>query len=149
MEFRLFVSRSGWLQLSFPLGTAMQLHEYRENGTDVLALAGEIDLHYAPAFRALLKAKAKTKCRRLLLDLSRVSFIDSTGLAVLIEYLRMSTAFDGRFCLGGIGKELGYIFETIRLDRAMPIFRDVARAKEALASDRLPSVSEPLFERAM
>lgn len=126
----------------------MHLHEYRENGTDVLELAGEIDLHYAPALRALLNGKAERQCQALLLDLTRVTFIDSTGLAALIEYLRSSTSFGGRFCIGGVGGELTYIFETVHLDRAMPIFHDVHRAKEALASDCVPSVSAPLFERA-
>jgi anti-sigma B factor antagonist len=126
----------------------MRLHEYRENDIDVLELEGEIDLHYAPVLRDLLCGKARSRCHSLLLDVSRVEFIDSTGLAAIIDYLRKSNSFGGRFCIGGVGEQLQPIFEIIRLDRAMPIFAEVAKAKQALTYNCVPAVSEPLFKSA-
>jgi anti-anti-sigma factor len=123
----------------------MRLHEYKEGNVDVLQLEGEIDMHFAPVLRGLLCGKREARCPALLLDLSAVDFIDSTGLAVILEYLRDATAYDGRFCIGGVSENLGTVFETVGLDRSMPIFRDAGAAKQALLSGRLPSVSQPVF----
>jgi anti-sigma B factor antagonist len=126
----------------------MRLHEYKEGRVDVLELEGEIDMHFAPVLRRLLLGKREKHCPALLLDMSAVEFIDSTGLAVILEYLRDATGYDGRFCIGGISENLRMIFETVRLERVMPIFRDVAAAKHALLSGRIPAVSQPVFASA-
>ena len=126
----------------------MRLHEYNQSGVDVLQLAGEIDMHFAPVLRQLLQGKREARCPALLLDLSAVEFIDSTGLAVILEHMRDTSAYDGRFCIGGVSENLRTVFEIVRLDRAMPIFLDATRAKNALISGRVPSVSEPLFASA-
>ena len=126
----------------------MRLHEYTESGVDVLELQGEIDMHFAPVLRQLLRAKRDGHCPTLLLDMTGVEFIDSTGLAVILEYLRDTTNDHDRFCIGGVSDNLRTIFEIVRLDRAMPIFADARTAKNALISGCLPSVSEPLFASA-
>ena len=42
----------------------MRLHEYRENNIDVLKLEGEIDMHFAPVLRRLLRSKRATRSAR-------------------------------------------------------------------------------------
>ena len=126
----------------------MRLREYSENGVCVLELNGEIDLHCAPILRQLLLAKRDAQCAALLLDMTGVEFIDSTGLTAILEYVRDTAEHDGHFCIGGVSENLQTVFEIVRLDRAMPIFCDVATAKTALISGRVPSVSEPHFASA-
>lgn len=126
----------------------MHLHEYSENGIDILQLGGEIDMHFAPVLHNLLKAKAKNRCPALLLDVSGVGFIDSRGLSAILEYLRDSKQFRGCYCIGGVSEQLRWTFEVIHLDKAMPVFTDVTQAKEALASNCLPMPSHPLFTPA-
>jgi anti-anti-sigma factor len=126
----------------------MRLHEYTDNAVDVFQLEGEIDMHFAPVLRQLLRGKRAAKCPALLLDMTAVEFIDSTGLAVILEYVRDTERTHSRFCIGGVSAALGTIFEIVRLDRAIPIFENIDRAKEAFATGRLPSVSEPLFRSA-
>ncbi len=126
----------------------MRLREYKEGPVDVLELEGEIDMHFAPVLRRLLSGKRDTQCPALLLDLSKVEFIDSTGLAVILAHLRDTAAYNGRFCIGGLSENVRTIFEIVRLERAMPIFRDAGAAKQALLSGRIPAVSEPLFAAA-
>lgn len=126
----------------------MKLHEYSENGADIMELSGEIDLHYAPVLRSLLAAKTKSRCPALLLDLTGVKFIDSSGLAVLLEYLRDCGKFEGRFFIAGMSQELGWIFETTKLQNVMPLFWKVSDAKAALAANRLPQPPVTLFEAA-
>jgi anti-anti-sigma factor len=80
--------------------------------------------------------------------MARVRFIDSSGLAVIIEYLRRASQFGGQFCIGGVSEWLAPIFEVVHLDRAMPIYRDAAEAKRALARNAVPAPSAPLFATA-
>ena len=51
----------------------------------VLALAGELDVFSAPELAEQLDALAADACPRVLLDLSRLSFVDSSGVSVLVK----------------------------------------------------------------
>ena len=126
----------------------MRLHEQVRDGIDVFVLGGEIDLHYAPVLRARLQAKARSGCPALLLDVSGVGFIDSSGISAILEYLRDATKFGGRFCIGGVSEQLRWIFDVVGLGKVMPIFADAAQAKEALSSGSMPVPATPLFAAA-
>ena len=105
-------------------------------------------MHFAPVLRRLLQGKRETECPAVLLDMTAVDFIDSTGLAVILEYVRDTSVYHGRFCIGGVSENLRTIFEIVRLDRAIPIYADVTTAKNALISGATHAVSEPLFASA-
>jgi anti-sigma B factor antagonist len=123
----------------------MKLRESRQQDVDVFHLEDEIDLHYAPALRALFQAKAMCRCRALVVDLSGVPFIDSTGIAVLLEYLRDATGFGGRFCIAAPTDHVRHVFEIIRLDEALPVFETVAEAIATMACGELLAPDQPLF----
>lgn len=126
----------------------MRLKESNEEGIDFLTLEGEIDLHYAPVLRSLLQAKVTAQCPALVLDLGRVTFIDSAGLAAIIEYFRDSSEYAGVLCLTGLNENLRAVFEIVRLDQVIPIFPSNAEAIAALQSGAVqPPVSE-LFGRS-
>lgn len=126
----------------------MRLREQTEAGVDIISVQGEIDLHFAPVLRQVLQGKAKQRCAALLLDLTGVEFINSSGVAAILEYLRDATDNGSLFCIGGVSSHVRPIIEIVRLDRSMPIFADAARAKEAIIARRLPAVSRPLFVAA-
>ena len=125
----------------------MKLRESRHDHISVFHLEGEIDLHYAPALRALFEAKAKARCRALAVDLSGVSFIDSTGIAVLIEYLRDAAQFDGQFCIAAPTEDVRDVFDIVQLGKALPIFDSVSAAISALRSGCMPAPADALFRR--
>ncbi len=114
----------------------------------VLALAGEIDLHFLPIFRALLKDKRDEPPEALVLDLSEVAFIDSSGIAAIIEHLRTTMQAGSRFVIGGMSGAVKEIFEVINLRKAMPLFESQEAALEALKLKRLAEPGEPLFTPA-
>jgi anti-anti-sigma factor len=124
----------------------MKLRESRQGQADVFHLEGEIDLHYVPALRSLFQAKTAARCRILVVDLSGVAFIDSTGISVLIEYLLDAAEFGGRICLAAPSEHVRDVFEIVQLGKALPIFDSVAEACAAFSSGRLPNFSAPLFE---
>ena len=97
----------------------------------VFPLEGEIDLHVAPGIAASLKTMVEEKPPQLVVDLSRVSYIDSSGLAVLIEAMQNVAAYKGRFALAGLQEAVRPIFEIARLDQVFRIFPDVESALAA------------------
>src|SRR5438876_12403112 len=99
----------------------MRLNELVEDGVDVLSLQGEIDLHYSPVLRSLFQCKVKARSSSLILDLKDVDYIDSTGLAAIMEYFRDAGEYGGVLCLVGLNEKLRTIFEIVGLDKAIPI----------------------------
>ena len=98
---------------------------------DVLPLEGEIDLHVSPAVAASLNGMIEKKPRQLVVDLSRVTYIDSAGLAALIEGMQKVEAYGGKFALAGLQETVRSIFEISRLDQVFRIFPDVDAALAA------------------
>lgn len=98
---------------------------------NVLPLEGEIDLHVSPQVATSLNAMVEEKPKRLIVDLSRVSYIDSSGLAVLIEGMQNVENYGGKFILAGLQDNVRPIFEMARLDQVFVIFPHVDAALAA------------------
>lgn len=94
----------------------------------ILSLEGEIDLHVSPQIGASLDSMVEKKPQQLVVDLSKVSYIDSSGLAVLIEAMQNVAAYGGKFALSGLQESVRPIFEIARLDQVFRIFPDTASA---------------------
>jgi anti-sigma B factor antagonist len=103
----------------------------RQHRPDVLALEGDIDLHVSPAVTESLNAVIRKKPERIVIDLSRATYIDSAGVASLILAMQEVEAYGGKFFLSGLQETLRLIFETSRLDRTFRIFPDVDSALAA------------------
>jgi|SRR6187200_2687422 len=95
---------------------------------NVLPLEGEIDLHVSPQIGASLHSMVSKKPPHLVVDLSKVTYIDSSGLAVLIEAMQDVNAYGGKFALSGLQESVRPIFEIARLDQVFRIFPDTASA---------------------
>jgi anti-sigma B factor antagonist len=94
----------------------------------VLPLDGEIDLHVSPSVTAVLNGMIAKKLKQLVVDLSRVTYIDSAGLAALIGAMREVEAYGGKFALARLPETVRSIFENSRLDQVFQIFPDVDTA---------------------
>jgi len=110
----------------------MQTREHHDDGLDVLAIEGEIDLACSPELRALLHAFAKKKSRALLLDFAGVSYVDSSGMATLVEYVRLAQKFAGKLGLIHLSDRVRTIFDLVRLTEFLPIYPSLAAARAAL-----------------
>jgi anti-sigma B factor antagonist len=100
----------------------------RKSRSNVLPLKGEIDLHVSPTVTASLNAMIEKKPQRLVVDLSDVSYIDSAGLAALIEAMQKVEGYGGKFMLAGLQETVRSIFEISRLDQVFQIFPDTDAA---------------------
>ena len=100
----------------------------RRDRSGVLPLKGEIDLHVSPTVTASLNAMIARKPKRLVVDLSEVTYMDSAGLAALIEAMQKVEGYGGKFLLAGLQETVRSIFEISRLDQVFQIFPDVDAA---------------------
>jgi len=94
----------------------------------ILALDGEVDLHRSPEIRKAIAPFVERKVPRLLIDLTKVSYIDSSGLALFIEALQRVQGYGGTFGLFGLGESVRAIFHIACLDQVFRIFPDEASA---------------------
>src|SRR4030095_8026829 len=113
----------------------------RQHHPNVLPLKGEIDLHVSPTLTQSLNAMTEKKPERIVIDLSRTTYIDSAGLAALILAMQNVQAFGGKFFLAGLNETMRSIFETSRLNQIFQIFPDVdaALAASTFCSSPTPS----------
>jgi anti-sigma B factor antagonist len=100
----------------------------RQERSNVLPLKGEIDLHVSPSVTASLNQIIEKKPERLVVDLSEVTYIDSAGLAALIEAMQKVEGYGGKFLLAGLQETVRSIFEISRLDQVFQIFPDADAA---------------------
>ena len=82
---------------------------------EVVALEGEIDLHESPQVKQKLDPLIARKSPRIHLDLSRVSYIDSSGLAAFVDAMQRIQAYGGEFALIAMRESVRKIFEISRL----------------------------------
>ena len=125
----------------------MRLSESAQGDVAIFALEGEIDLHYAPVLRALFKTKLHAKAPALVLDLGKVTYVDSTGLAAIIEYFRDSAEHGGVLCLAGLNDQLRTTFEIVRLDQTIPIFAKVDEAVAAFGRGELSCAPDDMLKK--
>lgn len=106
-------------------------HEPQENGRHIIAVAGEIDLYTAPDLKQLLTQVIEDGATGVVMDLSETTFLDSTGLGVLIGGLKRLRSRDGALAVVNVDDSISRTFEITGLDQ---IFTIRASRDEALAA---------------
>ena len=99
---------------------------------NVFPLEGEIDLHVSPGVESSLASMIAKRPKHVVVDFSGVTFIDSSGLAVLINAMQDVKKYGGKLTLSGINTNVRSIFEMARLDQ---FFLIDPRDEEMLAAD--------------
>ncbi|MEN3307224.1 MAG: anti-sigma factor antagonist [Micromonosporaceae bacterium] len=97
-------------------------------GHRVLEVSGEIDVYTAPQLRERLIALVEDGARKVVVDLSRVEFLDSTGLGVLVGALKRLRGVNGDLALVCAQERLLKIFRITGLDRVFTICESVDAA---------------------
>ena len=96
-------------------------HRVREErGHLVVSFEGNVDLEYAPAARRVLLDSVKQR-RDVLVDLSRVSYIDSSGVANLVEAFQISREKGTGFALVSVSPAALRVLQLARLDKVFTI----------------------------
>ncbi len=97
----------------------------------IIAIEGELDLNRVPIVREQIAEAIKAKAPRILIDLTDLTYIDSSGLALFIESLQGMHAYGGKLAVFGLSGTVRHIFEIARLDQVFEIHPDQATALAA------------------
>jgi len=88
----------------------------------IVAIKGEIDLQSSPDLRvALMEMIKKQAPKKLILNLSKVGYMDSSAIAVLVELLKKMNASGGKVCLTALQPRVKGLLEIVRLNTIFPI----------------------------
>lgn len=100
----------------------MHFTSFLESGQLTVALTGEIDHHCAKGYIQAIAGKIEAYTPKLcILDFSEVSFVDSSGIAVVINALRNMTQIEGELILEGIGNQPMRVFRASGIDKLVQI----------------------------
>ncbi len=92
------------------------------DGHGLIEVSGEVDLYTAPRFKDDLIALIDEGVVDIVIDLSRVTFIDSTALGVIIGGVKRLHDVDGRLALVAASRPVVRILNITGLDRVLTIF---------------------------
>jgi anti-anti-sigma factor len=102
--------------------------ESRGDGTRILRVAGELDLHTCPRFQEELQAAIEQPFKSLLVDLTDCDYLDSTAIHVLVQAQRSLNGRADKLALIVPSPQLRRIFDLAGLDEVLHIYPDRAAA---------------------
>ena len=95
-----------------------------KNGLTVCHVEGEIDINTAPEIK---KAFDKLICKKepkIVVNFTRVTYVDSSGLATLVEILKNMRSYGGRMRLTNLSPKIKGLFEITKLEKLFEIMVD-------------------------
>ena len=96
----------------------------------VINFSGDIDLQSSPEARKVLLKYVSDK-KTILVDLSKVEYIDSSGIASLVEALQTSRKEGSNLFLVEVSEAASRVLELARLDKVFKIFTTIEEALKA------------------
>lgn len=100
----------------------------------ILTLSGRFDAHERPKFSVWLDKQVGIDTAHVLVNMSGVHFIDSTGLSSLVQGMKHCRQEEGDLCLCELQQPVRIIFELTRLDRAFDIYTSEAEGLKGMAA---------------
>ena len=121
---------------SVPQRPAIKISIRQQGAATILDLIGDITLFNSPEIRKALIAELKEKrVPHLLINMVGVPYIDSSGVASLVEGLKISRDLNSRFALYGLSKSARTVLELTHLLRVFEVHQT---EQEALEAPQLP-----------
>ncbi|MEM9968259.1 MAG: STAS domain-containing protein [Pseudomonadota bacterium] len=111
---------------------------FAKSEADVLVLSvleNRIDAAASLSFKEQVRAKAEAECALVILDLSRVTFIDSSGLGAIVASMK-NLAPQQKLILAGLTPSVEKVFKLTRMDQVFDLFLTV---EAALGAQRVNS----------
>lgn len=102
-----------------------------EEELPIIALEGEVDVYTAPQLKQQMISLLEGGAREVVVDLSRVDYLDSTALGVLIGGLKRLRELDGNLALVCPSPRIRRVFEITGLDKIFDIYETEDEAQTA------------------
>ena len=100
------------------------------DGAAVVKLAGEIDMSHSPGVHQALVEILENRPTRLVIDLTDVSYMDSSGVGILVDALRRVRVSSAKLALVAVAPRVLSVLQITKLDQFFEMYQTV---EEALA----------------
>jgi anti-sigma B factor antagonist len=100
----------------------------REGAATVLAPRGEVTAFSSPILRQSLREATASKPMVVVMDLSGTAYVDSSGVATMVEALQIVSRYGGKLVLAGMSDRVRGVFEIARLQTVFEIAGSVEEA---------------------
>ena len=105
----------------------------QKHAATIVSIKGDVDLYSSPQVRKAIIALAEKRAPVILVDLHQVGYMDSSGVATLVEGLQQAGKYKGKFKLFGLTSAVREVFELSRLDKVFEIYPNEDAAFGSLA----------------
>ena len=106
-----------------------------DQGFPVIELEGEVDVYTAPQLKQQVIGVLESGAKELVVDLTKVDYLDSTALGVLIGGLKRMREVDGNMILVCPSPRIRRVFEITGLDKIFLIYNTQEEAQGALGKE--------------
>jgi anti-sigma B factor antagonist len=113
------------------------------NGTHIIAVRGELDLHTVPELKRTLAELAELDSPHVIIDLTHAALVDSTSLGALLETARNLRASGGELVVSCRDRSIRKVFATTGVDRLIPIHSSLEEAVRQALERRLDLAPGP------
>jgi anti-sigma B factor antagonist len=93
----------------------------RAGGGIAISAKGDVDLDSSPKLRAIIVESIESKLTPIVVNLTEVTYIDSSGVATLVEGFQLCNKYQGKFRLAGISERVAEVLHLARLDQVFDI----------------------------
>jgi anti-sigma B factor antagonist len=102
-----------------------------KNGLTVCYVEGEMDINSSPVIKKTFDKILSKKEPKLVINFSKVTYVDSSGLATLVEILKNMRSYGGKMRLTNLSPKIKSLFEITKLEK---LFEILADEEEAVAT---------------
>ena len=106
----------------------MQIQERKENDVVVLAVDGDIDLNSSPEMRKKFEELIVNNSVKIVVNFQNVNYIDSSGLATVIEMLQRLKKTQGELRLSNMSEKIKNLLEITKIDKLFKMYSSEAEA---------------------
>jgi len=100
----------------------MQVTERQNEDVIIFAVDGDIDINTSPDIRKKFDKPVNAKSAKIVINLDGVSYIDSSGLATLVEMLKRTRGYGGKMRLSNLAAKVKSLFEITKLEKLFDIY---------------------------
>ncbi len=99
----------------------MQIKIEEKDGVRICYAEGDIDINSSPQVKKVFDKISQEKSEKVLINLKGVGYIDSSGLATLVEILKNFRNHDGKLKLCNLSNKVKSLFEITKLEKLFDI----------------------------
>ena len=100
-----------------------------KNGLMICRVDGDIDINCSPDLKKIFDKLISQKTPKIVIEMTKVTYVDSSGLATLVGILKNMRSYGGKMRLAGMSPKIKSLFEITKLDK---LFEIMASEEEAI-----------------